>query len=123
MIKAVGRKTKINKQTKKTIHYSPTSEKRKKRHKRKNKTAIHQSTPWQTEKNETNTPQKDRQCPKKYMQKRRIYHLSTLSVSPLSVKSGRKINKPERPVIYTHPYSYHRDWLSSGLSDWSELFT
>lgn len=27
------------------------------------------------------------------------------------------------PVIHTHPYSYHRDWLSSGLSDWSGLFT
>ena len=24
---------------------------------------------------------------------------------------------------HTHPYSYHRDWLSSAFSDWSELFT
>lgn len=77
MIKAVERKKKP-----KTFITVPLQRKEK-RHKRKNKTAIHQSAPWQTEKNETNTPQKDRQCPNKYMQKRRICHLSILSVSPL----------------------------------------
>lgn len=54
----------------KIFNKNPTAEKRtRQKNKRNNKVAIHQSAPWKNRK-ETKTPNRDRQCSNKYMQRR-----------------------------------------------------
>lgn len=75
------------------------------------------STIKKTERNKRNTPHKEGQCSNKYMQRRARQSARSKSSSPAWAASQN------HGVVHTQPYSYHRDSLSSGLSDCSELVT
>lgn len=97
------------------------NKKKEKKNKQTNKQRFHRSAPWQTEKNETKTPHRD-SAPINTCRGGFVIYSSVhfpLFISSLVKRSANQ----NLPVVHTHPYSYHRDWLSSGLSDWSELFT
>lgn len=114
MIKAVGRRN---------VHHSPTLEKR---------------TRQKTKQNKTKQGFTDQHHGKQKRMKQ-IHHKHNALIntcrggafviyppcqSPLFKSSLVERSASQNlPVIHTHPYSYHRDWLSSGLSDWSEFFT